>query len=66
MQSLLLEANFLLSGISNHSPSIVIVGDRPKCGPKPFQFFDMWTSHDDFKRVVKEVGIFMLLATLYS
>lgn len=30
------------------------MGDRPKGGPKPFWFFDIWTSYDDFRRVVKE------------
>lgn len=49
------ETNFLLPGISNHSPSITTVRGNHSGKPKPFKFFDMWMEHPNFLKVIKEV-----------
>jgi hypothetical protein len=33
--------DFLVRGISNHSPALVTIDQLPSFGPKPFQFFDL-------------------------
>lgn len=48
------ETNFLLSGISDHAPSITTVGRTLGGKPKPFKFFDMWIEHPTFLDVVKD------------
>lgn len=48
------DANFFLSSISKHSLSIIHVGNALRGFSKPFKFFNMWTQHGDFLKVVKE------------
>ena len=51
----LLEARFLPSGVSDHSPMVVkVVGDDQNI-KKPFRFFYMWMDHDEFVPLVKKV-----------
>ena len=49
------EANFLLPGISDHSPSITSVGINCRGKPKPSKFFDMRTEHPNFLEVIRDV-----------
>ncbi|XP_043720832.1 uncharacterized protein LOC122668311 [Telopea speciosissima] len=46
-------AFFDLLGLSNHSPISLFVLPFLSFGPKPFKFFNMWTSHPDFLPVVQ-------------
>lgn len=48
------DADFLLPGVSDHSPCVVDTGERKDSRPKPFRFFYMCTHHVDFLEVVKE------------
>lgn len=48
------DTNFLLLGVSDHSPSVVDTGNRKDMRPKPFRFFYMWTHHEDFLEVVNK------------
>ena len=51
----LLEARFLPSGMSDHSPMMVKVIGNDQNIKKPFRFFDMWMDHDKFMPLVKKV-----------
>jgi hypothetical protein len=51
----LLEARFLPSGMSDHSPMMVKVIGNDQNIKKPFRFFDMWMDHDEFMPLVKKV-----------
>lgn len=46
-------ANFLLPGVSDHSPCVVDTREMKDTRPKPFRFFDMWAEHEDFLEVVR-------------
>jgi hypothetical protein len=48
------KARFLPSGVSNHSPMVVKVGNDQNI-KKPFKFFDMWMNHDEFMPLVMKV-----------
>jgi len=48
------EANFLTSGISDHSPMVVKV-IQPVLRRKPFKFFDFWMEHPSFQAIVNQV-----------
>jgi hypothetical protein len=50
----LLEARFLPSGMSDHSPMVVKVTGNDQNIKKPFRFFDMWMDHDEFMPLVKK------------
>ncbi|XP_026396165.1 uncharacterized protein LOC113290792 [Papaver somniferum] len=47
------KAEFLLPGISDHSPSIVSIFEKRKHGPPPFRFFNFLSEEKDFMEVVK-------------
>ncbi|GFZ07108.1 hypothetical protein Acr_19g0000450 [Actinidia rufa] len=40
--------------LSDHSPCVVSLFDNSMQGVKPFKFFNMWSLHDDFQRIVGE------------
>ena len=41
--------------LSGHSPCLVSLFDDRMLGMKPFKFFNMWTLHEDFQRIVRRV-----------
>lgn len=45
---------FLERGVSDHSPSIVVIDKIDSFGPKPFKFFNFWAEHKDFLDWVAE------------
>lgn len=53
--------NFLPPGcLSDHSPAIVSLFQSNNDHPRPFKFFNMWASHQDFQRTVGDVwGMFV-------
>ncbi|XP_057478776.1 uncharacterized protein LOC130766093 [Actinidia eriantha] len=49
-------AHFGLPGkFSDHSPCLVSLFDNNIQGERPFKFFNMWTLHEDFQRIVSLV-----------
>uniref|UniRef100_A0A803QAN8 Reverse transcriptase domain-containing protein n=1 Tax=Cannabis sativa TaxID=3483 RepID=A0A803QAN8_CANSA len=42
------EALFLKEGIYDHSPGILSLFPKWKCGKKPFKYFRMWKSHPEY------------------
>ncbi|XP_062118749.1 uncharacterized protein LOC133832420 [Humulus lupulus] len=40
--------------LSDHCFCIIKLGATLNCGIKPFRFFNMWTSHDNFKEIVMQ------------
>ncbi|KAJ4965562.1 hypothetical protein NE237_017411 [Protea cynaroides] len=47
------EANFLLAGLSDHSPCVLKIDEMPSFGPKPFKFFNFWTKDPMFMDLVR-------------
>ncbi|OVA05573.1 Endonuclease/exonuclease/phosphatase [Macleaya cordata] len=47
------KADFLTSGISDHSPCIFTIFPDHRGGPKPFRFFNCWAEEPDFLDLVK-------------
>ncbi|XP_026396691.1 uncharacterized protein LOC113291366 [Papaver somniferum] len=47
------KVEFLLPGISDHSPCIVSVAERRKHGPPPFRFYNFLFEEKDFMEVVR-------------
>ena len=45
---------FLVGGISNHSPAVIIVSTLQSFDPKPFKFYNFWMEHKGFSDWVKE------------
>ncbi|KAL7161753.1 hypothetical protein ACSBR2_042265 [Camellia fascicularis] len=45
-------ANFLPSGVSDHSPVVVTISDEVTSYKKPFKFFNFWSKHEDFLPLV--------------
>ncbi|KAL7238204.1 hypothetical protein ACSBR2_004325 [Camellia fascicularis] len=45
-------ANFLPSGVSDHSPAVVTISDEVTSYKKPFKFFNFWSKHEDFLPLV--------------
>ncbi|XP_042453140.1 uncharacterized protein LOC122037762 [Zingiber officinale] len=58
-------ANYLPPGyISDHTPCVVnimVAIEQPK---KPFKFFNMWTTHEDYNKVMEEQWVSIGLGTL--
>ncbi|KAF8394791.1 hypothetical protein HHK36_018727 [Tetracentron sinense] len=48
------QASFLPPGLSDHSPIVITFCNGNPRGPRPFRFFNHWSSHHDFSRVVQE------------
>ncbi|XP_048503083.1 uncharacterized protein LOC125498834 [Beta vulgaris subsp. vulgaris] len=48
------EAHFLPEGIFDHSPMLIKVYNQIGCGKKPFKYFHMWSTADDFGMRVSE------------
>ncbi|XP_058103375.1 uncharacterized protein LOC131246929 [Magnolia sinica] len=46
--------NHLTRSCSDHSPILLRFKDNSANFPQPFRFQRIWTTHDDFKRVVRE------------
>lgn len=46
------EAHFLAEDTSDHSPGLVIFYTLQHLGPKPFKYFDMWSTDPIFQEVV--------------
>ncbi|GFY91496.1 hypothetical protein Acr_07g0016920 [Actinidia rufa] len=44
--------------LSDHSPCLVSLFDNSIQGVRPFKFFNMWTVHEDFQRIVWETQIY--------
>ncbi|KAL4368737.1 hypothetical protein GQ457_05G018140 [Hibiscus cannabinus] len=45
---------FQAPGISDHSPGVVwLTKEAPVHRPKPFKFFNFWTTHPEFENVVR-------------
>lgn len=42
-------------GISDHCPIVFTVPDQEDFGPKPFKYFNHWSTYKDFPAVVQEV-----------
>ncbi|XP_060965421.1 uncharacterized protein LOC133034368 [Cannabis sativa] len=49
------EALFLKEGIYDHSPGILSLFPKWKCGKKPFKYFRMWKSHPEYDGRVNAV-----------
>ncbi|KAJ8437838.1 hypothetical protein Cgig2_000392 [Carnegiea gigantea] len=49
------ETLFLASDLSDHYPALVKFFEANKYGPKPFKFFDMWSTDASFLHVVANV-----------
>lgn len=47
------EASFLAPGVSDHTPILVRIVP-PTLRRKPFKFFNFWTSHPDYPRLVSQ------------
>lgn len=45
---------FLPPGLSDHSPSLVILGKVEKSGPRPFKFYNYWTRHPEYTNLVRK------------
>lgn len=49
------EADFTGPGLSDHTPGIVTIRQKLVTGKKPFLFFNLWTSHEEFAPLVEQV-----------
>ncbi|XP_020242548.1 uncharacterized protein LOC109820765 [Asparagus officinalis] len=49
------QVEYLMPLCSDHSPSLMTIGDENFDGKKPFKFFSMWSKHPDFPDVVRSV-----------
>ncbi|XP_026459128.1 uncharacterized protein LOC113359761 [Papaver somniferum] len=47
------KADFLLPGISDHSPCVVFIFEQRKHGPPPFRFYNFLSEEKDFMNVVR-------------
>lgn len=49
------KAHFAKLGISDHSPSILQLTNMENSGPKPFNYFNFWSSNENFLPVLHKV-----------
>lgn len=52
---LITRVEFLLPGVSDHSPCLISWGNSSQSGGKPFKFFNYLTSHSQFIPIVESV-----------
>lgn len=45
---------YLMLGISHHSPLFVTTKGRSKGGGRPFKFFNRLTDHEEFKEIISQ------------
>ncbi|XVE88088.1 hypothetical protein DITRI_Ditri19aG0040500 [Diplodiscus trichospermus] len=45
---------FLAPAVSDHCPAFIRIGPGTKSPSKPFKFFNFWTNHEEFLRIVEE------------
>lgn len=48
-------AQFLLEGISDHSPALVLCGLSQVTSTTPFRYCEMWASHPEFPAILRRV-----------
>lgn len=48
------EADFLTTGVSDHSPAILTIWEGLNAGPKPFKFFNTLTHDREFMDIVNK------------
>ncbi|XP_020258808.1 uncharacterized protein LOC109835234 [Asparagus officinalis] len=49
------QVEYLLPGLSDHSPGLIFIFDDFKLGKRPFKFFNMWIKHENFLPVVSSI-----------
>ncbi|XP_020240887.1 uncharacterized protein LOC109819544 [Asparagus officinalis] len=49
------QVEYLLPGLSDHSPGLISIFDDFKLGKRPFKFFNMWIKHENFLPVVSSI-----------